>query len=78
MPGEVVLISRNGDRLLYVIRLHFRVTNNVMECEALVNGLHIAVKLGVQWLYIRGDSDLVVNQVMGESNCRDSCMAVYR
>jgi ribonuclease HI len=78
MPGEVVLISRNGDRLLYVIRLHFRVTNNVMECEALVNGLRIAVKLGVQWLYIRGDSDLVVNQVMGESNCRDSCMAVYR
>jgi ribonuclease HI len=78
MPGEVVLISRNGDRLLYVIRLHFRVTNNVMECEALVNGLRIAVKLRVQWLYIRGDSDLVVNQVMGESNCRDSCMAVYR
>jgi ribonuclease HI len=78
MPGEVVLISRNGDRLLYVIRLHFRVTNNVMECEALVNGLRIAVKLGVQWLYIRGDSDLIVNQVMGESNCRDSCMAVYR
>jgi ribonuclease HI len=78
MPGEVVLISRNGDRLLYVIRLHFRVTNNVMECEALVNGLRITVKLRVQWLYIRGDSDLVVNQVMGESNCRDSCMAVYR
>jgi ribonuclease HI len=78
MPGEVVLISRNGDRLLYVIRLHFRVTNNVMECEALVNGLRIAVKLRVQWLYIRGDSDPVVNQVMGESNCRDSCMAVYR
>jgi ribonuclease HI len=78
MPGEVVLISRKGDRLLYVIRLHFRITNNVMECEALVNGLRIAVKLGVQWLYIRGDSDLIVNQVMGESNCRDSCMAVYR
>jgi ribonuclease HI len=78
MPREVVLISRKGDRLLYVIRLHFRITNNVMECEALVNGLRIAVKLGVQWLYIRGDSDLIVNQVMGESNCRDSCMAVYR
>jgi ribonuclease HI len=62
----------NGDRLLYVIRLHFRATNNMVEYEALVNGLHIAAELGVQRLYIRGDSELVINQVMGESNCCDS------
>jgi ribonuclease HI len=48
----------------------------VVEYEALVNGLCITAKLGVQWLYIREDSELVVNQ--GESNCHDSCMAAYR
>jgi hypothetical protein len=32
-----VLISPKGDRLLYVIRLHFRATNNMEEYEALVN-----------------------------------------
>jgi ribonuclease HI len=43
--------------------------------EALVNSLHITTELGVQRLYIRGDSELVLNQVMGESNCHDFCMA---
>jgi ribonuclease HI len=75
--GGVVLISPKGDHLLYVIRLHFRITNNVVEYEAVINNLRIATELGVQWLYIRGDSELVINQVIGESNCRDSCMVAY-
>jgi ribonuclease HI len=33
----------------------------VAEYEALINGLCIAAELGVQWLYIQGDSELVVN-----------------
>jgi ribonuclease HI len=63
--GGVVLISPKGDRLLYIIRLHFCATNNVVEYEALINSLHITTELGIQRLYIRGDSELVVNQVMG-------------
>jgi ribonuclease HI len=50
----------------------------VAEYEALVNGLCIATELGIQRLYIQGDSELVVNQVMGESNCDDSYMAAYQ
>jgi ribonuclease HI len=73
-----VLMSPKGDRFLYVIRLYFHATNDVAEYEALIIGLHIATKLGVQWLYIHDDSKLVVNQVMGESNYHDSCMAAYR
>jgi ribonuclease HI len=76
--GGVMLISPKGDYLLYVIRLHFHATNNVEEYEALVNGLRITAELGVQRLYIHGDYELVVNQVMGELNCHDSRMAAYR
>jgi hypothetical protein len=43
-----VLISPKGDRLLYVIQLQFCATNIVVEYKALVNGLHIAMELGVQ------------------------------
>jgi hypothetical protein len=50
----------------------------VVEYEALVNGLYITTELGVRWLYIRKESELVVNQVLGESNYRDSCMVVYQ
>jgi ribonuclease HI len=45
--GGVVLISPKGDRLLYIIRLHLRATNNVAEYEALVNGVRITAELRV-------------------------------
>jgi ribonuclease HI len=73
----VVLTSPKGDLLLYVIRLHFHATNNVAEYETLINDLCIITELGVQRLYIRNDSELIVNQVRGESNCRDSRMMAY-
>jgi ribonuclease HI len=48
------------------------------QYKAMVNGLHITTELGVQRFYIHGDSELIVNQVMGESNYRDSRMTAYR
>jgi ribonuclease HI len=37
--GGVVLVSPNRDRLQYVLRLHFRVTNNIVEYEVLLHSL---------------------------------------
>jgi len=48
-PGSragVVLISLDGSRLHYTIRLHFLSSNNVVEYEALINELRIAIELG--------------------------------
>jgi ribonuclease HI len=50
----------------------------VAEYEELVNGLRITAKLRVWQLYICGDSELIINQVMGESNYCNSHMAAYR
>jgi hypothetical protein len=61
----------------YVLRLHFPASNNVAEYEALVNGLRIAVELGVRRLDARGDSQLVIDQVMKNSHCRDKKMEAY-
>ena len=47
------------------------------EYEALVNGLRIAIELGIRRLDIQGDSQLVVNQVMKESSCHDTKMEAY-
>ena len=47
------------------------------EYEALVNGLCITIELGIQRLDIRGDSQLVINQVMKESSCHDAKIATY-
>jgi ribonuclease HI len=43
----LLFISPLGKHLRYVLRLHFPASNNVAEYEALVNGLHIAIELGV-------------------------------
>jgi hypothetical protein len=61
----------------YLLRLHFPASNNMAEYEALVNGLRIAVELGVWRLDARGDSQLVIDQVMKDSHCRDRKMEAY-
>jgi hypothetical protein len=52
----LVFILPLGVRMEYMVRLHFPASNNVAEYEALINGLRIAVKLGIKRLEIRGDS----------------------
>jgi ribonuclease HI/transposase InsO family protein len=73
----VLFVSPLGKHLRYVIRLHFPASNNVAEYEALVNGLRIAIELGVRRLDARGDSQLVIDQVMKNSHCRDQRMEAY-
>jgi ribonuclease HI len=73
----LLFISPLRKHVRYVIRLHFPASNNVAEYEALVNGLRIAVELGVQRLDTHGDSQLVIDQVMKNSHCRDRKMEAY-
>jgi ribonuclease HI len=73
----LLFISPLGKHLCYVLRLHFPASNNVAEYEALVNGLRIAIELGVRRLDARGDSQLVIDQVMKNSHCRDPKMEAY-
>jgi ribonuclease HI len=73
----LLFISPLGKHVHYVLRLHFPASNNVAEYEALVNGLRIAVELGVRRIDARGDSQLVIDQVMKNSHCRDRKMEAY-
>jgi ribonuclease HI len=73
----LLFISPLRKHVRYVLRLHFLASNNVAEYEALVNGLRIVVELGVRRLDARGDSQLVIDQVMKNSHCRDPKMEAY-
>jgi ribonuclease HI len=73
----LLFISPLRKHVRYVIRLHFPASNNVAEYEALVNGLRIAVELGVRRLDAHGDSQLVIDQVMKNSHCRDRKIEAY-
>ena len=52
----LLFISPLRVHMHYMVRLHFAASNNAAEYEALINGLQIAIKLGVRRLDVRGDS----------------------
>ena len=52
----LVFISPLGVRMRYMVRIHFPSSNNVAEYKVLINGLRIAIELGIRWLDVRGDS----------------------
>jgi ribonuclease HI len=43
----VIFTSPKGDKLLYVLQIHFRVSNNVAKYEALVHGLKLAKEISI-------------------------------
>ncbi|KAJ9542724.1 hypothetical protein OSB04_029230, partial [Centaurea solstitialis] len=73
----VVLKSSHGGNMVYSIRCEFKTTNNEAEYEALIAGLDMAYNLGARWLHVRSDSLLVVNQINGEFQAKDSKMISY-
>ena len=48
----LVFVLPLGVCMRYMVRLHFPSSNNVVEYEALVNGLRIAIELGIRCLDI--------------------------
>jgi ribonuclease HI len=73
----LLFISPLRVHMRYIIWLHFPASNNVIEYEALVTGLQIAIELGVRHLDVRGDSQLVIDQVMKTLSCHDPKMEAY-
>jgi ribonuclease HI len=74
---SLIFVSPIGFHMRYVIRLHFAASNNIAEYEGLINGLHIAIELGIKCLDVRGDSQRIVDQVIKESSCHDLKMEAY-
>src|SRR5213596_1977973 len=73
----IVLISPTGERLKYILQIYFPASNNAAEYEALLHDLRIAISLGIRRLAIRGDFELVVNQVQKEYSCNSTKMSAY-
>jgi ribonuclease HI len=73
----LLFISPLGEHMRYAVRLHFPASNNMAEYEALLRGLRIATKMGIKRLNVRGDSQLVIDQVMKNASCHDDEMEVY-
>jgi ribonuclease HI len=70
-------ISPLGEHMRYAVRLDFPASNNMAEYEALLCGLRIAIETGIKRLDVRGDSQLMIDQVMKNASCHDNKMDAY-
>nr|GEU87957.1 reverse transcriptase domain-containing protein [Tanacetum cinerariifolium] len=73
----LVLISITKIEYTYALRLNFESTNNQAEYKALLAGLRIAKKIGVQSLYVNVDSKLVASQINGNYEAYKENMIRY-
>jgi ribonuclease HI len=72
-----LFVSPLGEHMRYAVRLHFPPSNNMAEYEALLCALKIAIEIGVKRLDVRGDLQLVIDQVMKNASCHDDKMEAY-
>jgi ribonuclease HI len=73
----LLFVSPLGEHMRYLVCLHFPMSNNMAEYEALLGSLRIAIELGIKRLDVRGDSQLVIDQVMKNASCHDKKMEEY-
>jgi hypothetical protein len=60
------------------IRLEFAYTNNQVEYESLLHGLEFLRDLGARDVDVFGDSNLIVQQIIRDSQCLDGVLNSYR
>ena len=73
----IVITSLKNDVLEYGVQLKFPITNNEAKHEALLAGLRIARALGAQKIMLKSDSQLVIGQVRGDFEAKETRMQKY-
>lgn len=65
LGARVVLISTKGVMSTYSFKLDFPNTNNTLEYEALLLGLHEEKLKQIKFLIVKGDVEFIVKKVQG-------------
>ena len=73
----IVITSPEKDVLKYGVQLKFPITNNEAEYEALLIGLRIAKARRAKKIVLKSDSQLVIGQVRGDFETKETRMQKY-
>ncbi|KAK8923701.1 hypothetical protein KSP39_PZI019443 [Platanthera zijinensis] len=73
----VILESPQGIRIEQTVVVHFPITNNQAEYEAVIAGLRLARELGVHDVEVLTDSMVVASQINGEFEVREPTLQLY-
>ena len=73
----MVITSPEGTDEKFMYRLDVECSNNQAEYEALIIGLKMLKSLDAKVIQIMGDSQLVINQLLGEYRCNSPILEEY-
>jgi hypothetical protein len=73
-----VVVSPSGVCIDLSFRLEFTCTNNQVEYESLLHGLEFLRDLGARDVHVFGDTNLIMQQIKGDSQCLDGVLNSYR
>ncbi|XP_071912270.1 uncharacterized protein [Coffea arabica] len=75
--AELLFISPMGEELAYTLRFDFKASNNEFVYEALITGMEVAQNMGAESLKVYSDSQLIVNQVLGNYEIKEEPLKRY-
>jgi ribonuclease HI len=55
-----LLLTPDREQFKYMVHLEFKLTNNMVEYEALIFGLSNVLSLGVRQLLVKGNSQPII------------------
>ena len=74
----MVLYHEGQEVVVLLFKLEFLCSNNTVEYKAYLAGLAIALEMGIKYLKVIGDSNLVVCQANGSFSLKEPSLAPYR
>jgi ribonuclease HI len=72
------LVDPKKNKILIACRLEFECNNNVVEYEALIQGLRKEIDLGVKNMKVFGDSKIIVKKVRNSIHCVSNKLTRYQ
>ena len=74
----VVLMDPDGQLHLHAYSLNYFCTNNTAEYDALILGLELAAQMDIRRLLVKGDSLLIIQQVLGKFDVKEQQLVVCK
>jgi hypothetical protein len=76
--AKMVFVSPTQETISLSYKLEFETTNNVAEYEALILGLRAAKDMGIKEIFMFGDIELIVQQIMSVYQANHPRLRSYR
>jgi ribonuclease HI len=73
----ILLISPQGENYEFSIPIDKTSTNNQAEYQAVLKGIKLLREVNFEVVEIFADSQLVINQLVGEYECKDDILRIY-